>query len=224
MAIIAVLNPKGGSGKSTLSTTLAKCMSERGQRVLLVDSDPQGSARDWHAASEDNPLPLVALDRPSTLKGLPGIAAPYEHTVIDGESKVQEMLAAAIKVADTILIPVQPSPYDIWAASDLVELVKTRQTIPDGSPRAAFVITRSIKNTRLSAETTLALFDYELPIFSQSIMQRQAYPQTAADGLTVFESTNSEAIIEFESFTNELMQFIDTPQQDIDHGVISETA
>ena len=68
MGIIAVLNPKGGCGKTTLSTNLARALQIKNLSVLLVDSDPQGSARDWHAAWEDNPIALVALDRANNIK------------------------------------------------------------------------------------------------------------------------------------------------------------
>ncbi len=70
MPIVSALNPKGGSGKTTISTNLARSLHERGQSVLMVDSDPQGSARDWHAANEANPVELVALDRPNNVKTL----------------------------------------------------------------------------------------------------------------------------------------------------------
>ena len=84
MSIISVLNPKGGSGKTTISTNL-------GHSVLIVDSDPQGSAHDWHAASEDNPIELVALDRPNNVKTLASMAANYDHVVIDGAAKLEDM-------------------------------------------------------------------------------------------------------------------------------------
>jgi len=77
LSIISILNPKGGSGKTTIATNLARSLHERGHKVLIVDSDPQGSARDWHAANEDNPLPLVALDRANNVKSLPDVAAAY---------------------------------------------------------------------------------------------------------------------------------------------------
>lgn len=206
MPIVSILNPKGGSGKTTLSTNLARSLHERGHSVLIVDSDPQGSARDWHAANEDNPLPLVALDRPNNVKSLTSMASSYDFVVIDGAAKLEDMIAAAIKVSDFVLIPVQPSPYDIWAASDLVEFIKARQEVTDGSPRAAFVITRRIEGTKLGADVRGALDEYELPVFETAITQRQVYPQTAAEGLTVFEGDNPKARKEIDALTVELFK------------------
>lgn len=213
MPIISVLNPKGGSGKTTISTSLARSLHERGLSVLIVDSDPQGSARDWHAASENNPLPLIALDRANNMKTLASVAASYEYIIIDGAAKLEDMIAAGIKAADFVLIPVQPSPYDIWATSDLVDFIKARQEVTDGNPKASFLITRAIKGTRLGNEIGEALADYNLPVFDSCIMQRQAYPQTAAEGLTIFDSGNSAAMKEMNALTDELISFIEKPLQ-----------
>ena len=99
MSIISVLNPKGGCGKTTISTNLARALHDRGHSVLIVDSDPQGSARDWHAANEDNPIELVALDRPNNVKTLASMAANYDYVVIDGAAKLEDMIAAGRAVA-----------------------------------------------------------------------------------------------------------------------------
>lgn len=210
MPIISILNPKGGCGKTTISTNLARSLFERGFSVLIVDSDPQGSARDWHAVSEKNPLPLVAMDRPNNLKSLTSMSGSYDYVVIDGAAKLENMIASAIKVSDFVLIPVQPSPYDIWATSDLVDFIKARQEVTEGKPKASFLITREIKHTKLGREINEALEEYSLSIFDSSIMQRQIYPQTASEGLTVFDSTNREAIGEITSLTDELIALIST--------------
>ena len=223
MPIISLLNPKGGSGKTTLSTHLARAFHERGFKVLLVDSDPQGSASDWHAACEENPIPLLAYGRPENMKALPGVAAPYDHVFIDGAAKLEGMIAAAVKVADAVLIPVQPSPYDIWAASDLVDLIRARQDVTDGIPRAAFVISRAVKRTRLGQEITAALGEYGLPVFQGVVFQRQAYPRTASDGLTVFDEPGAaEAIAEVNGIADELSGFL--AEGRARHGLERETA
>lgn len=205
MAVISVLNPKGGSGKTTLTTNLAQALHLRGNKVLIVDSDPQGSARDWHAASEVNPLPLVSLDRANNIKTLSSMTESYDHIVLDGAAKLEDIIAAAIKASDFILIPVQPSPYDIWAASDLVDFIKARQEVTDGSPQAAFVITRHIEGTRLGDDVRKALDEYELPVFRTAITQRQIYPQTASEGRTVLDSDNAKARDEINTLADELI-------------------
>lgn len=205
MSIISVLNPKGGSGKTTISTNLARSLHERGYSVLLVDSDPQGSARDWHAANEDNPIELVALDRPNNVKTLTSMATNYDYVVIDGAAKLEDMIAACIKVSDLVLIPVQPSPYDIWAASDLVDFIKARQDVTDGLPSATFVISRIVEGTRLGSDVRKVLDEYDLPVCVTTITQRQVYPQSASEGKTVYDADNAKATAETTALTDELL-------------------
>ena len=214
MAIIAILNPKGGCGKTTLTINLASALSRKDQSVLIVDSDPQGSARDWHAVLEENPLPLVALDRPNNLSTIKDISMTYDWVVLDGAAKLETMIAASIKISDLILIPVQPSPYDIWAASDLVEIIKARQDITDGFPQAAFVITRKINGTLLGNDVRTALTECHFPILSTEIIQRQAYPRAATDGQTVFAGSDQKAQIEIANFANEVVMLIEAKEKE----------
>jgi chromosome partitioning protein len=206
--IIAILNPKGGSGKTTLATNLARAFFGQGMKVLLVDSDPQGSAADWHAAREDNPLPFLAYGKPENFKALPGIAAPYDLVLIDGAAKLEGMIAAALKVADGVLIPVQPSPYDIWAAGGLVELINARREVTAGKPAAAFVVARAVGRSVLSREIRAALAEYGLPVFAAQTAQRQSYARTAAGGQTVFDdpANGKAAAREIEAIAGELLE------------------
>ena len=207
--IIAVLNQKGGAGKTTLSTNLARALQLAGDKVLLVDSDPQGSARDWNAAGNGDLLPVVGLDRSTLAKDIQAIQANQDWLIIDGAPQIAELAIAAIKCADVILIPVQPSPYDVWACEDLVEIIKTRQDITNGKPKAAFVISRVIKNTQLSKEIGEALEGYGLPVFTHFTSQRDIYPKTAATGSTVLDAEPSgEAAAEIRAIAQELKEFL----------------
>lgn len=208
MTVIAILNQKGGSGKTTIATNLAHAIKRAGANVLLVDSDPQGSARDWNEANQGELLPVVGLDRKTLPTDLKAISSGYDYIIIDGAPQIAQLAAAALKTADVVLIPVQPSPYDIWATQDLVDVIKARQEILEGRPKAAFIISRAIKNTKLSGEVEEALESYELPLFKHGTTQRVIYPTSASTGETVFKEPNGPAAKEITAMAEELMEFI----------------
>ena len=206
MLVIAVLNQKGGSGKTTIATHLARALQIEGADVLLVDSDPQGSARDWAAVREDQPLTVVGIDRPTIERDIKNIARK-DFVVIDGAPQAADLAVSAIKAASFVLIPVQPSPYDIWATADLVELVKQRIEVTDGKLQAAFVVSRAIKGTRIGSEVADALAGYDLPILESRITQRVSYPGTAAAGTTVMDTEPAgDAAAEVRALAAELKQ------------------
>lgn len=187
--IISVLNQKGGSGKTTIATNLARAYQLSGKKTLLVDSDPQGSARDWNDANEGALLPVVGLDRPTLPKDLENVKADYEVIVVDGAPQLLKQVTAALLVSEFVLIPVQPSPYDIWACSDLVELVQQRQEIT-GDLKAAFVVSRVIKNTKLSKDASSAISEYPFPVLTNFTSQRVVYASSASTGSTVLDDKN----------------------------------
>jgi len=206
MKVIAVLNQKGGSGKTTIATHLARALQKLDYSVLLVDSDPQGSARDWSAVDEENPVTVIGIDRPTIDRDLKSVAKK-DFIVIDGAPQASDLALSAIKAADFVLIPVQPSPYDIWATSDLVDLVKQRIEVTDGKLQAAFVVSRAIKGTKIGTEISEALLGYELPVLETRITQRVIYPTSATTGTTVLDiDPSSDASKEVNSLALELVE------------------
>ena len=206
--VVALLNQKGGSGKTTIATNLAYALARANESVLLVDADPQGSARDWNEANDSELLPVVGLDRETLPKDLEAISANYDWIVIDGAPQIARLSAAAVKAADVVLIPIQPSPYDIWACADLIDIIEARTEVTEGQPKAAFIISRAIKNTKLGDEVVGALEDYGLPIFKARTTQKVAYPTSAAEGRTVFDNFAAEAAEEITAIERELKEFI----------------
>jgi len=182
--IISILNQKGGAGKTTIATNLACAIKQAGHRVILVDSDEQGSARDWHSASDSPEVDIIALDRPGMLETAKKL--DYDYVIIDGSARADKTAAAAIKISDLVLLPVQPSPYDVWAMAELIDLVKQRIEITDGQLQGAFVISRAIQGTLLSREISEALAEHDMPILTGTT-QRQAYAQAAARGQSVLK-------------------------------------
>jgi len=209
--VIAVLNSKGGSGKSTISTNLAGAIQLDGHSVIIADSDPQGTARDWRRVQdEDSDLPgVVGIDRPTLEKDTKEIDHAFDFIVIDGAAKLQEMIVSAVKAADVILIPVQPSAADIWAVSEMVEVIKTRQEITDGRPKACFVINRAIVGTNVAGEVDEAVDAYGIPILNARTHQRIAFVEALAEGSTVVHNAKgSKAANEIITIKNELLEFI----------------
>jgi chromosome partitioning protein len=208
MKTIAVLNQKGGAGKTTIATHLARALQLDGKDVVLIDSDPQGSARDWAAARDDQPLHVVGIDRPTIERDIKALGQK-DFVVIDGAPQAADLAVSAIKAADFVLIPVQPSPYDIWATADLVDLVKSRIELTDGKLKAAFVVSRAIKGTKIGSEIAEALAGYGLPVLATRITQRVSFPSTAATGKTIFDlEPNGEAAQEIQALANELKSIL----------------
>ena len=205
--IISVQNQKGGVGKTTLAIHISHALALGNKKVLLVDADTQGSARDWAAARNDEPpFTVLGLDRPTIHRDLPAIAENYDHVVIDGPPRVTEVARSAIGAADLVIVPVQPSPYDVWAAAEIVNLIK-EATIFKGKLKAAFVINRKIVNTAIGRDVTEALTGYEIPVLRSQLCQRVSFAESAATGKTVFETDpNGTAAKEVKALVNELIE------------------
>ena len=209
MRILSFLNPTRGSGKTTLSTNLARALhDDQGRKVLLVDSDPEGSTPDWHAAWEDTTIPRVALDRPNHLKTLASLGAAYDFVLVDGVANQEEMVAAAVGISDAVLIPVPPRLDDVWVVVDLVDRIQARQEATHGLPCVAFVVSRAIDHTKLGRDVAGALAEYGFPVFESVIVQREIYSERAAEGLTIFDGPRGPASAEITLIAVELIAFL----------------
>ena len=206
--IIGVLNQKGGVGKTTLSVNIAAALAQGGARVLLIDADPQGSSLDWSAAREGEPLfSVVGLPRASIHKEIGEIGKGYDHVVIDGPPRVTDLARSAIMASDVVLIPVQPSPYDIWAADEVVKLIQEAAVYKD-SLKSVFVVNRKIANTAIGRDIGDALAAYPIPVLAATVTQRVIYAEAAAQGKAVFEiDAQGPATAEIAALVAELLEY-----------------
>jgi chromosome partitioning protein len=223
MPVIALLNQKGGVGKTTLSihiaTALAANIGGERKRVMLVDADPQGSALDWSAQrTVDAYFSVLGLPKPTLHREMPALRQSYDWIVIDGPPRVNELARSAIAASDAVLIPVQPSPFDVWAAQDIIDIVNECAIVkPDQQTR--FVINRLFPNTTLGAEVKEALAAFNVPMMTTVIRNRTEYAKAAKNGLTALETDpNGPAAQEIYALVQELMALVG------DHEFVREKA
>ncbi len=205
--IISILNQKGGTGKTTLAVNIVREYTKRDFKSLLVDSDSQGSALRWHEESGGELIDLTCLPVNTLDKDIIKFKANYDRIIIDGIPRVSPLTLSAIKASNVVLIPVQPSYYDIWATEDLVRLVKERIEVTEGKLKAAFIISRRIKGTLIGQETIDQLQQFELPIFDNGTFQRIEYAKAVQEGRTVCEQYTA-ASKEISDIVNELEGFL----------------
>jgi chromosome partitioning protein len=208
MPVVSFLNQKGGVGKTTLATNVATALALDGHKVFFIDADPQGSALDWSAARQGTLLfPVVGLPKDTLHREMATLSAPYDWVVIDGPPRVHTVAKSAIAASDIVIIPVQPSPYDIWAAREVVDIIADVRIIKQGL-KAVFTINRKIANTAISRDVTAALADYpDIPVLKASLTQRVAFAESATAGQSVLETEpQGQASHEIRALMAEIME------------------
>jgi chromosome partitioning protein len=206
MRIIAVINEKGGSGKSTLSTNIATALHRRGKKVVLVDADPQGTARDWRNVSPEGvDLPaVVAMDRPQTLQTGLATLAGNDYIVIDGPAKAEAITEKIVRFAHIALIAIQPSGADVWASAPTVKIIKSKLNV-GGQIEAAFVLNRTSESTKLSSFVKSGEWnEYEVDQLATTVGDRVAFAMALTNGVSVYDLPDHKARAEIDSIISEM--------------------
>lgn len=210
--IISILSPKGGAGKTTVCTNLARAYQLADHSVLIVDSDPQGTSADWlEQQEEDTEQPAVAtISNARTMqRDIQNIAKAYDFVFVDGAAKmIKELQAAAVSVSDLVIIPCRPSAADIWGSAPVLEDIRARQQITDGKqPKAAFLINARIAGTVLDSQIAEALEGYGVDVLATRLTNRVAYAEALAAGETVLDfEPDGKAAKEINELTSEIRE------------------
>ena len=206
--VLGVASIKGGSGKTTLAINLARAIQLKGHDVQIIDTDPHRTASRWRELQpEDYQLPVRHVDDASTAVSFQSRLMLLEDqadvSIIDGSPKSDETTATLVRASHAVLIPIQPTPVDVWAAHSITDI--TRRT----STPAAYVISRQIVGTNLADDIAEGLRDHKPPILENRISQRVAYAEAMIEGTTVLDRPGAEkAQNEIESVAGELIDLL----------------
>ncbi len=183
MSVTLIANPKGGCGKSTLATNLAAWHAWQGDEVALADLDRQQSSRRW---LEHRSLNFPAIERWDIDPDDPR-ETHCAKAVIDSPAGLHgKRLDAAIKLADRVLVPVQPSSFDMWASEAFFARLSEEKAVRKGRLPVAVVGMRVNARTVAARELARFLEQFDLPVLT-CLRETQLYVQTLPRGLGIFD-------------------------------------
>ncbi|MGD8525513.1 MAG: ParA family partition ATPase [Thioalkalispiraceae bacterium] len=206
MPVIALVGNKGGAGKTTLSVNLATCLAKQ-TTIAVVDADPQGSALQWHAFSEnENAVEVCEADDDLQVQAR-ALLNDYQYVLFDCPPSVHAaQTTSVLTFCDTALVPVQPSPVDLWATVHIEEAIEqARQSNP--KLEAWLVINQLETRTTLSRLIRDALSEIGLPVANTALRRRAIFRSSVLEGKSVFDMgrRGAEAAGELEQLVQEVI-------------------
>lgn len=198
MKTILIANPKGGSGKTTLATNLAGYFASRGGRVLLVDLDRQRSASDWLARRPEE-LPEIRGWHGQSDKKAMGEIKP-DWLVVDSPAGMSgDKLTNALKRAARVIVPVQPSAFDMAATRNFLDVLREEKAVRKARSDVAMIGMRVDARTRAAAGLEMFLDEAGFPVLTL-LRDAQIYVQAAGEGLSLFDMAPSRTVREMEQW------------------------
>ncbi len=213
--IIAVVNQKGGAGKTTVAMQVAGSLGRRGQKVLVVDADPQGTSTRRAASADDRkPFPATVV-RLSAAQGklhreVKKLMEDYQYIVIDGPPAADSPVAqSALMIADLALVPIIPSPLDMWASIGIKKAIEDAADLNENL-RSRLVVNQCQPNTNLAKDVLDLLPEFGIKMAKSQFHQRTVYRQCAVFGQSVhdFGSKAAPAISEVEMLIDEVLELL----------------
>ena len=205
--VIAILNQKGGTGKTTLALNLAAGLARRAP-TTVADADPQRSISQWIGMSEDAqglpPVTQIGADAVATFTRL---KRGYRYVVVDCPPTVHgPIIEAVMGAADVVLIPVLPSPLDLWASVEMAALVgEARKKYP--ALQAYLILNQVETRNALSRVMQQAVAELDVPLLQANVQRRAAYRSAAVEGVSVYGlgSRGTQAVEDIEAIIEELL-------------------
>jgi chromosome partitioning protein len=207
MPVIAFVGNKGGAGKTTLSVNLAAGLARYAETAIL-DADPQGSSVHWYANSDAARVTPVFPAQSGLLDQIDQLKGQYAYVIADCPPSVHAPQTDAIlKMADVAIVPVQPSPVDLWATVHIEQAISEAKAI-NTVLRAYLVVNQMESRSTLSQLIREALAEIAVPVASTAIRKRAVYKASALEGRTVFDmgKRGAEAAAELDKLIKEVIR------------------
>jgi chromosome partitioning protein len=194
--IIAVVNSKGGVGKTTIAAHTAAWLQEQGLAVAVIDADEQASSTDWLRKAAPQIPVFQQLSSREILEGAPELARQYDAVVADGPAALCAKIAALGAVADLVVMPLQASMLDIWASYRTARVLYKLQfqAKRPGKPHALTVLNRVRSRTKLAKLGATAAKKYGFPVSPVVLEARTAYAEACARATFVWEMGKRTAL------------------------------
>ena len=187
MPVIALVGNKGGAGKTTLCVNLAAALADKAS-VVVLDADPQQSSSQWHKIADGGGNAFEVFEACDDVERvLNGLEQRFTHNLIDCPPSVHsKQMQQALRIADLAIIPVQPSPLDLWATVHVEkEVASAREDNP--ALNAILLINQFESRTQLSQLMPRALAELSLPAAETQIKRRVVYRNSFLEGRTVHD-------------------------------------
>ena len=216
MKVVVVGNLKGGVGKSTVSCNLGVAGAMDGKKVLIIDSDPQGSSMTFRAVRQGDNLKAVAITRPTIHKDIRDFSN-FDLVVVDAGGRDSALFRSAVIAAagGILLIPILPSQYDIWATEDTFAILKESRTFAE--IRAFAMFNQVMQNTTVTQDALATLQEMtgenDVSLLNSKLFSRVDYKKSISDGKGVMEyAPNGKAAMELKALYDEIMQLFNTKE------------
>ncbi len=202
--VITIAQQKGGSGKTTLAASLAVELAGRGQRVAVIDTDPQGSLGRWfmarRAAGAAHALEFSTASAWGVSYECEKLRREHDIVIVDTPPRADADLRPALREADLVLVPISSSHLDLWATEGVLDLARR-----EGRP-ALIVLNRTRSGTRLASEVAAAAQEMQTGIANATLGNRVAYAEALGRGLGVSEAArNGPASAEIRALADEVL-------------------
>ena len=206
--IISFVNQKGGVGKTTSAINLASSLVRKNYKLVLVDTDPQGSATTWHSIEDNQAFEILDYPDELTHAEIETLATAYDYVIIDAPPAVDGRVETVLKASDMVILPVTPSSLDLWSCKETLDKMAPNSETPlNGKVR--LLINRKIPGTRVGREARQALDKFDAPVFETELCQRVAYIDAMKYGVSVMQfAPGSKAAEEIEQWSQEVVALL----------------